>query len=312
MVDCNANHLPDSCDIVNGTAFDCNENGVLDECDLASGNDVDCNKNDIPDTCESVADCNLNGIRDICEIAEYPKLDCNQNNLLDKCESTADCNANDQLDMCEIFAGAVRDCNGNSVPDACDVAGGEWDDDDHDGVPDACQVPVPAAAAWGSRYLGVTPALAPDVPLALVVRGDAGDPDVSCVQAYVQADGRLGATPAFQRPSEWATVAAADVEILPGKKYWVFADYGAPGDPHLSLPVAVETWTWGDVDGSGQLDLIDLLCVQDVLSGNTVLCSLYGMDLMGAVPDGLITVDDLLALGDALAGLPYPGPAPCP
>jgi hypothetical protein len=40
-VDCNANQLPDSCDIASGSSADRNGNGVPDECDLPGDVDGD-------------------------------------------------------------------------------------------------------------------------------------------------------------------------------------------------------------------------------------------------------------------------------
>ena len=46
--DCNANGIPDDCDLAAGASPDCNSNGIPDECDL------DCNGNGIPDDCETM------------------------------------------------------------------------------------------------------------------------------------------------------------------------------------------------------------------------------------------------------------------
>jgi hypothetical protein len=51
--DCNANGLPDSCDLSSGAASDCNENGIPDSCDITSGA-VDANGNQVPDECEAI------------------------------------------------------------------------------------------------------------------------------------------------------------------------------------------------------------------------------------------------------------------
>jgi len=65
--DCDANGLPDACDIADcpdpigleGQALlaalacqDCNANGIPDECDLAEGTSLDCNGNNVPDACD--------------------------------------------------------------------------------------------------------------------------------------------------------------------------------------------------------------------------------------------------------------------
>jgi hypothetical protein len=69
--DCNANGVPDNCDIAGGAASDCNGNGVPDPCDVASGFARDCDGDGTLDSCEiaagSVQDCNSNGVPDPCE-----------------------------------------------------------------------------------------------------------------------------------------------------------------------------------------------------------------------------------------------------
>lgn len=65
--DCNANGLPDSCEIATGALTDCNANGVPDVCEIdvnstapggpffcTSGCDPDCNNNGVPDECDQV------------------------------------------------------------------------------------------------------------------------------------------------------------------------------------------------------------------------------------------------------------------
>jgi hypothetical protein len=69
--DCNANGVPDNCDLAGGAASDCNGNGVPDPCDVASGFARDCDGDGTLDSCEiaagSVQDCNANGVPDPCE-----------------------------------------------------------------------------------------------------------------------------------------------------------------------------------------------------------------------------------------------------
>lgn len=52
--DCNANGVPDPCEIATGTSTDCNGNGILDECDIASQVSADCNHDGNPDECYGV------------------------------------------------------------------------------------------------------------------------------------------------------------------------------------------------------------------------------------------------------------------
>ncbi|NOS99998.1 MAG: right-handed parallel beta-helix repeat-containing protein [Phycisphaerales bacterium] len=51
--DCNANAIPDDCEIAAGNGTDCNDNDVLDACDITGGTSIDCNANGIPDECFS-------------------------------------------------------------------------------------------------------------------------------------------------------------------------------------------------------------------------------------------------------------------
>jgi hypothetical protein len=123
--DCNANGIPDECDIGGGASADTNANGIPDECD------PDCNGNDIPDDLDitngSSTDCNANDIPDECDIASH---------------TSADCNANGIPDQCDITSGTSTDCNSNGVPDECDIASGASKDRNGDQIPDECQAPI--------------------------------------------------------------------------------------------------------------------------------------------------------------------------
>lgn len=130
IVDCNANGVPDDCDISNGTSNDDNGNGIPDECefpdcngngvddndDIANGTSLDCNGNGTPDECETGNDCNGNGNPDDCDIADGTSEDCNANGTPDECETFGDCNGNGVPDECEN----LQDWDGNGVPDACE------------------------------------------------------------------------------------------------------------------------------------------------------------------------------------------------
>jgi hypothetical protein len=90
---------------------------ILEKHPVAYG--VDCNANSIPDTCELAGnDCNENAIPDDCDLASGA-ADCNRNTIPDSCE--ADCNQNHSPDDCDLASGTSRDCNLNGVPDDCDV-----------------------------------------------------------------------------------------------------------------------------------------------------------------------------------------------
>lgn len=129
--DCNANGVPDDCDITDGTSLDCNANGIPDECDLLDGISADCNGNGVPDECDVTsgfsADINADWIPDECQ-------DCNGNLVLDPIDielgTSSDCNNNGIPDECDLAAGLDDDCDGNGVPDACDIAARRYQIDD--------------------------------------------------------------------------------------------------------------------------------------------------------------------------------------
>ncbi len=86
--DCNANGIPDDCDILYGPSLDCNNNGVPDECEVPPiGTGPDCNNNGIPDDCELAGnDCNGNNVPDDCDIALGTSNDCQGDGIPDECQ----------------------------------------------------------------------------------------------------------------------------------------------------------------------------------------------------------------------------------
>ncbi len=71
--DCNANSVPDACDIASGYSDDCNGNAVPDECDIANGTSEDTNGNGVPDECEGQVpgDMNCDGAVDFDDINPF-------------------------------------------------------------------------------------------------------------------------------------------------------------------------------------------------------------------------------------------------
>lgn len=173
-------------------------------------------------------------------------------------------------------------------------------------------IPVFSVNAAGARYLAIqTPG--GTSPIALLVKGDPGDPDVACVSSYVQANGTLASTAVFQTPAQWgATVFAGDSEIVQTTSYTVQIDTGTPGSPVLSSPLGSTTWKWGDPNNSGFINLSDILCVLNGFSGSFAVCSFHANDFQGIVPNHLINLEDILAVLTAFGGSLYPHPSPCP
>jgi len=161
--DCNANGIPDDCDIADATSADldgngipdecdsdCNGNGVLDGFDIAAGTSTDCNGDAVPDECQLAAnDCNGDGVPDDCQLVGN---DCNANGILDACDIASgydtDADGNGVPDECE-------DCNGNGVLDSIDVLSEASEDCNGDGVPDECQFGAPVAPVLYTHDDGV-------------------------------------------------------------------------------------------------------------------------------------------------------------
>lgn len=123
----------------------------------------------------------------------------------------------------------------------------------------------------GCRYLNVTPPAGTD-PVALLITGDLGDADVSCISVYVQAAGpkglsAVGPTAVYQTPAQWGTVSVFGHEIVPLKTYSVFTDCGTTPGSVLALPDSATTWKWGDVNNDTRANIADILRVVDAFLG---------------------------------------------
>jgi len=177
----------------------------------------------------------------------------------------------------------------------------------HVTIPEVCDAPT--SSAVGPRHLTVTPAAGP-APVALHVGGAGGDPAVDCVNLYVQADGQLGVSPVFQTPADWGTVYVRGAALVPGSAYEVSTDCGF-GSSDI---VTAATWTWGNVNNFGGVDLDDILIVLDRFGVPYAPATHSSADLQPCTPDNNIDLEDILAILDAFGGASYYAgcPAPCP
>lgn len=131
----------------------------------------------------------------------------------------------------------------------------------------------PAVEGAGCRYLAITPSSELADPIALLVKGDPDDSDVSCVSVYAQEPdefGRsiLGATPVYLTPAQWSTVNVYGVPIHPSSTYSVQADCGATPGTILSEPAWGTAWKWSDANNDGSANISDVLQVVDGFLGS--------------------------------------------
>ncbi len=233
--DCNANGVPDQCDIAEGTSEDVDGNGVPDECedcngngipdgvDIAKGASLDCQPDGIPDECQLEGnDCNGDGIPDDCQLEDN---DCNGNGVPDECDidsgASQDLNGNGLPDECE-------DCNGNQIPDEWDISQGTSLDCQPDGIPDECQY---------------------------------GEPDW---ETYRHDDGTNEAILGIGSPAEVAWLNRFVVE--PGGEWISWVDLAYSVDVPETTPVTV--YLWSDPDGDGDpADAQVLASVETAVTG---------------------------------------------
>jgi hypothetical protein len=125
----------------------------------------------------------------------------------------------------------------------------------------------------------------------------------------------LVVTPFFRTPAEWgAEVYVSDRFIEPGTLYTVESDCRiAPSDPpNLSGSDSTFTMLVGDTNNTKSVDLDDVLHILDVFSEVTSFSDLARADLMLCQTDGIVDLEDILAVLSAFEGDPYPCFVPCP
>jgi hypothetical protein len=109
----------DAIGAIHRLGLDCDGSGTLDVCEALE----DCDANLVPDVCELAAgldpDCNASGSLDLCD-AGGASPDCDGDLVPDECQ--VDCNGNGEPDTCDVTGGASDDCNVNGNPDECDLA----------------------------------------------------------------------------------------------------------------------------------------------------------------------------------------------
>jgi hypothetical protein len=159
------------------------------------------------------------------------------------------------------------------------------------------------ATSIGGRYLAITPPAGLSA-VALQVDSTA----IPCLPQYVDENGLLAAAPVYRTSAEWGTVFVGDREVLPATTYDVAAEVAGP---QIVGQDSATTWLWGDANNVDGVELFDILCVQDGFGSIFTACTLEADDVRAGIPDRIIDVDDLMAVLDGVALLPYPDGDPC-
>lgn len=131
-IDCNANGIPDDCEIEQGVAFDCNSDGVLDECETDSDGDT------VPNSC------------DICPGGD-DRLDMDTDGAPDDCDGCPNDPAKTSPGLCGCGLLDAGDSDADGVLDCVDQCPGVADSDFARG----CAGAIPSASAWGLLVLSL-------------------------------------------------------------------------------------------------------------------------------------------------------------
>lgn len=310
------------------------------------GEDTDC---DSPDACDGAGVCEVNFKPDGTECAdEAPANVCTKNVCASgtcthppedpglACGDPTDTDC-DNPDTCDGGGGCAQNNEAAGVPcgdpterqcdnpDICDGAraclenlkpdGTSCDDDNLCTGSDFCTagacagtsiLQAPIVEAISSRHFYVTPQ--PEgsaAPVALLVTS----PDWPCLLQYVNPDGTLvgEAERVFMLNDDWGTILVQDRDVVPSTTYEVRAACGE----FLSDPGSTSTRVWGDVNGNGTADAVDLQIVVDAVRSLPVSVPIEAMDLYPCVPDHLINSLDITLVVDAVKSLPFLCSTPC-
>ncbi len=207
----------------------------------------------------------------------------------------------------DCFSDFVSCCVPNGVcgwthDSNCDYLGGTavaecLGDDDGDGLDGACTMPV--VEAEGCRRIVVTP-LPGTESVALLI----SSPDYPCVLGYIGEQGRIGDSPVYQTPQEWATVHVYGPEIVPNTTYEITGELS--GGTYTDRAVAI-TYMWGDVVWEyGTVDFLDITAVVDCFRHLPAAPPIEWCDIVPGTPNGMVDFTDISYTVDAFRNYPYP------
>ncbi len=209
------------------------------------------------------------GARDSSVVVTYPTAadDCNKNRVADYCDlstgTSEDCDDNSVPDDCQIF----QDCNNNSLADFCDIASGTSRDCNDNGVPDDCDLVSGTSPDCNANSL----------------------PDECDVASGFSRDCNGNGV-----PDECTVVCTDDCECNDFSPCtWDVCVEGACG--HTASP-------YGDVNGSGVVNLIDILGTLDEMAGANGGSTMHFYDIEPCEGDGVVNLFDVFAVLGAIAG----------
>jgi hypothetical protein len=123
--------------------------------------------------------------------------------------------------------------------------------------------------------------------------------------------GTLGSTPFYKTASQWGTAKVRGAQIRPGADYLVETQCDFPGVV-LSAATSARTWKWGDIDGDGDVDALDVAQLVDAFKARVGGVPFEQANIWGCTPDKFIDALDITEDVDAFKGLAFPCGITCP
>jgi hypothetical protein len=123
--------------------------------------------------------------------------------------------------------------------------------------------------------------------------------------------GTLGGTPFYKTASQWGTAKVRGAQIRPGADYLVEAQCDFPGVV-LSVATTARTWKWGDIDGDGDVDALDIAQIVDAFKARVGSVPFEQANIWGCAPDTFLDALDITEDVDAFKGVAFPCGITCP
>jgi hypothetical protein len=123
--------------------------------------------------------------------------------------------------------------------------------------------------------------------------------------------GTLGSTPFYKTASQWGTAKVRGAQIRPGTDYLVETQCDFPGVV-LSAATTARTWRWGDIDGNGIVNALDIAQLVDAFKGRVGSVPWEQANIWGCAPDAFLDALDITEDVDAFKGLQFPCGITCP
>ncbi len=113
--------------------------------------------------------------------------------------------------------------------------------------------------------------------------------------------------------SSIGTTQVTRAQIRPSSTYRVYAECDFGGTPVRSAGAKATTWIWGDANGDGKANAVDItLTVDSVKEVFSRAVTFDGTNLWPCDVNETVNVADIVCVVEAVKDLPFTCPAVCP